>query len=66
MADPEKLQALVDAIKAKCVDKDGRMTLSCEDALTIADQFTVEAISITDICNRDGIKIVKCQLGCFH
>jgi hypothetical protein len=39
--------------------------LACSDALRIAEKCGVEPRAIGEICDRHGIKIRICQLGCF-
>lgn len=43
----------------------GQKRLKCRDALEIAARHEVAPHKIGGICNRKGIKIVACQLGCF-
>lgn len=42
----------------------GRMR--CARALDLARRFDVDPKEIGEACNRAGIKIVRCQLGCFR
>jgi LAO/AO transport system kinase len=44
---------------------DGNKKLSCSDAFKIKDDLNVEFSEIIKGCNKLGIKISKCQLGCF-
>lgn len=46
--------------------KKGQKSLKCRDALEIAASHEVAPHKIGEICNRKGIKIVACQLGCFN
>lgn len=39
--------------------------IDCRDALAIAARLGVPPSQVGRICNRDGIKIANCQLGCF-
>jgi hypothetical protein len=42
---------------------DGR--LNCAEAFEIAAEFQVRPAEVGRICNRHGIRIANCQLGCF-
>jgi len=46
-------------------ERGGRRCLSCAAAFTLARECGMTVKEIGEICNRDGIKIVACQLGCF-
>ena len=48
-----------------CNIVDGKKMLSCEKAFQLAETFGIEKIEITKICNKNSIRICKCQLGCF-
>ena len=56
---------LLEAISTVAVEREGRMTLRCADAFTLAGKLGVELPAITRVCNAHRIKIVQCQLGCF-
>ena len=43
----------------------GKPTLGCKDACTLAAQFAMPVEAFGRLCNERGIKIVHCQLGCF-
>jgi len=43
--------------------EDGR--IACSKALAIARRLGVPARAVGEVCNRERIKIVDCQLGCF-
>ncbi len=58
-------EALTQAVKEAAVERDGRMTLACPAAFRIAEEFSVDIVSIGQLCNKLKIKIVQCQLGCF-
>ncbi|MFO7914995.1 MAG: hypothetical protein R6U43_04830 [Candidatus Krumholzibacteriales bacterium] len=49
----------------KSFTEEGKKRLRCRDALEIAAGHQVAPHRIGGICNRKGIKIVACQLGCF-
>jgi len=42
---------------------DGR--IACARALALAEELDVPPARIGEACNREGIKIAHCQLGCF-
>jgi len=46
-------------------EEKGTRRLKCEDALRIASRHGVKPHKIGGVCNRNDIKIVACQLGCF-
>ena len=56
---------LVDAVLAAAREDDGKKKLSCADAFKLAVEFEVQPIEIGKICNKQSVKICKCQLGCF-
>jgi hypothetical protein len=39
--------------------------LTCAEAFELAQKYEMEIIEIGRICNKNNIKICKCQLGCF-
>ncbi len=61
---PENKKFL-EAVMAAAVDTDGKKMLACARALELAGEFDVEATEIRLICNKEGIKLHQCQLGCF-
>jgi hypothetical protein len=40
--------------------------IECARALALARDLGVSPRRVGDVCNREGIKIVACQLGCFR
>ncbi len=58
-------EALMKSINEAAQHRGGRRVLRCADAFALAKRIGVELPAITQICNREGIKIVQCQLGCF-
>ena len=62
MTDSDKLR---DAVLARVHDVDGERRIICADALALAEELGVEPAEIGQLCNREGIKIRGCQLGCF-
>jgi hypothetical protein len=59
-------EALVEAVRRAAIEREGRMTLRCEDAFAVAREHDVRVLEIGRICNQNKIKIVQCQLGCFQ
>ena len=59
MSDGEK--AIMDA----AVLRDDRKVLTCTMAVKLSRQHDMSLKEIGDACNRLGIKIRECQLGCF-
>lgn len=57
--------SIKDAVSNATVEEDGRVTLSCPAAFRIAETLDVDLSEIGRYCNDNGIRIVKCQLGCF-
>jgi hypothetical protein len=43
----------------------GKKKLSCAKAKKLSQEHAISLKEIGNICNRHGIKIVACQLGCF-
>jgi hypothetical protein len=53
--------AIVAALRAR-----GRArTIDCRDALALAARLGVAPARVGRACDREGIKIVRCRLGCF-
>jgi hypothetical protein len=65
MEDKQK-QTLVDAVRAGARADGDRKTISCAEAHRIADEHGAERRLVGEICNREGIRIVSCQLGLFR
>jgi len=53
-------------IKKAATDIDGQGKLPCKRAFQLAEELNLSLKDIGDICNAEGIKIIHCQLGCFH
>ncbi len=60
-----KEEDLINAVLERAQETDGRKKLACAEAFELAKEFEVEVIEIGRICNRQNIRICKCQLGCF-
>lgn len=61
----DKSEDLINTVIERAQEIDGRKKLACAQAFKLAREFQVEVIEIGRICNRQTIKICKCQLGCF-
>lgn len=59
-------EALVEAVKQTADEREGRLTLRCAEAFTLAETHGVAVGEIGRVCNDNRIKIVGCQLGCFR
>lgn len=58
-------QELLRQIIARSRRVDGRRTLACASALRLAEECGVSPARIGRFCNEQGIRIARCQLGCF-
>jgi len=65
MTEPNQSDALMQAIWAAVVERDGKAVLPCAAAFMLAGKLGASLSDIGRICNRENIKIVQCQLGCF-
>lgn len=61
-----KEEDLINAVLERAQETDGRKKLACAEAFELAKEFETEVIEIGRICNRNNIRICKCQLGCFE
>lgn len=52
-------------LKAAKESKNGKKKLSCKKAFKIAEEFGVKPIEVGKICNKEKVKFINCQLGCF-
>jgi hypothetical protein len=48
------------------VVREGEKILACTQAFKLSKEHDIFLKEIGDACNRYGIKIVSCQLGCFE
>jgi hypothetical protein len=63
MADEGKIeQAVAEAAR----EEEGRLRLSCAEALQLATRLGVTPAAVGAACDRKKIKIGGCQLGCFR
>jgi hypothetical protein len=49
------------AFRAEGIDK----AVTCPQAFSIAERYSISKKEISEYCNSQGIKIRGCQLGCF-
>lgn len=59
----DKLRPIV--LKA-AYEEDGQTKLTCAQAFQLAAEHGVRLPDISRVCNRAGIRLAKCQLGCFN
>jgi hypothetical protein len=60
--DEETLKQLV---MAATFEEDGRRKLTCSEAFRLATEQGAATLDIARICNKNNIRLCKCQLGCF-
>ena len=46
-------------------EDDGRRKLACAAAFKLAAEHDMKLLDVARVCNDKGIKLCKCQLGCF-
>jgi hypothetical protein len=63
MMDADGLMRIVDAA---AIESGGKKRLPCARAFELAVEHSVPIGEIGKSCNRSGIKIIRCQLGCFE
>ena len=59
------MNKIIETIILKTDTIKNKKYLSCSNAFKIAAQFNIDLSDIGNICNKQNIKIQKCQLGCF-
>ena len=52
-------------VEKSAIDRDGAKRMPCAIAFELAENYPVTLLEIGESCNRQGIKIAQCQLGCF-
>ena len=62
MKSSEVRNALMTATKKR----GGRQIVSCESLLKLAGKLSVPPIRLGRMCDKEGIKIRRCKLGCFE
>jgi hypothetical protein len=45
--------------------REDKKTLTCVQAVKLSQEHDISLKEIGETCNRHGIKIISCQLGCF-
>ena len=58
-------EELVQVVRRASAMQGERLTLGCAEAFEVAAAHGVELLDVADVCNAHGIKLVRCQLGCF-
>lgn len=58
-------EELTEAVLGRSKEVDGRRTLTCAEALSLAAELGVQPIEIGRACNQAKIRLGSCQLGCF-
>ncbi|MBN1675845.1 MAG: hypothetical protein JXR37_32675 [Kiritimatiellae bacterium] len=61
MKDEQLRKSVLDA----AFDENGRRKLTCAEAFRIAAEHGVKKTAVMRVCNAEGIRICRCQLGCF-
>ena len=56
---------LAKIIEETAVESEGVKRLSCAAAFELTGKYPVTLKEIGESCDRLGVKIVRCQLGCF-
>jgi alanyl-tRNA synthetase len=52
-------------IEESTIGMDGRKMLPCSKAFDLSEKFGIPLKDIGEYCTESGIKISRCQLGCF-
>jgi len=58
-------EELTKAVVEQSREVNGRRTLTCTQALSLAVELGVKPVQIGHICNQENIRLGGCQLGCF-
>lgn len=58
-------EELAAAVLATAREEDGVRVLPCAEAFALADRLALPVGEIGRVCNEHGVKIKRCQLGCF-
>lgn len=61
----DKKEQMTNAVIERAQESNGKKRLTCAEAFELAREYEAGVIEIGRICNRNDIKIYKCQLGCF-
>ncbi len=60
MSENEKL--VLDTARLR---EDNKKILACAQAVKLSKEHDISLKEIGEICNRLGVKVIECQLGCF-
>ncbi len=58
-------EELTKAVLERSGEVNGRRTLTCAQALSLAAELGVKPVEIGRICNQENVRLGSCQLGCF-
>jgi len=58
-------ERLAEAVLGMATQEDGKTKLACAEALRLAAELGVRPSEIGRVCNERGVRITRCQLGCF-
>ncbi|MCF7790569.1 MAG: hypothetical protein K9L78_00440 [Victivallales bacterium] len=61
----DRTNRLKSAIKEGINEEEGKKYLTCGKAHQISKKQNITLKELGNYCNQNGIKIIKCQLGCF-
>ena len=61
----DKNSDILNELKTLVKTKDDKKILACSEAFKLAEKHQVETSVIGRICNKENIKLYKCQFGCF-
>lgn len=56
----------LEAVLAACRTSGGKKRITCAAALKTAARHGIPLRTLGRLCDRNGIKIKACQLGCFR
>ncbi|EKD50062.1 MAG: hypothetical protein ACD_62C00666G0003 [uncultured bacterium] len=62
MDDVTLIKTLIEAANKQ---SENILTLTCQRAHQLAEEYSIELRRIGAICQTEGIKIINCELGCF-
>ena len=60
-----KKEKIKEELLKKTVTHEGKQSITCANALEIAEKLSVAPIEVGKMCNEMEIRIKNCQLGCF-
>ena len=58
-------EVLKKEVAARCRVRNGRRTLTCRQAHSLAARLNVSLARIGRLCDAEKVKLVSCKLGCF-